>query len=66
MSAPRKKDKISVEYREKHYPEYGERRERNEQLIRDYINDMSIVEMVGKYKISWQRITQILKKYRRN
>lgn len=66
MGTSRKKAQISIEYREQHYPEYGEKRERNEELVRNYLDDMSIVEMVGKYKISWQRITQILKKYRGN
>jgi len=59
---PRKKEHIAIENRLEHYE--GEKIERNEDIVRDFLNDIPIVDMIGKYKISYTRIVKILKGYR--
>ena len=59
---PRKKENIAVENRLEHWE--GEKTARNEDIVRDYLNDMPLVDMIAKYRISYQMINKIVKKYR--
>lgn len=59
---PRKKEHIAIENRLEHWE--GEKRERNENIVRDYLNDIPMVDIISKYKISYQMINKIIKKYR--
>lgn len=52
------------QYYDKHAKTFHEKRERNEQIVRDYLNDMPITDLVVKYRISSSRIYEILRRYR--
>ena len=60
----RNKEHISVANKLHHYPQFGEKRERNENIVRDYLKDVPMVEMVIKYRVTPQRIKEIVDKYR--
>lgn len=64
MPKKRNKSNISVANRLQHYPHLDEKRERNEQIVRDYLNDVPIVDMVAKYRITPSRIYKIVDGYR--
>ena len=74
MAEPRRKENISVANRlgyfddhikyDKHAKTFNEKRERNEEVVRDYLNDMAMADMVAKYRISSSRIYEILERYR--
>ena len=59
---PRKKEHIAIENRLEHWD--GEKIERNENVVRDFLNDVPIVDMIAKHRISYNRIRQILEKYK--
>ena len=59
---PRNKEHIAIENRLEHYDD--EKRERNEDIVRDFLNDVPMVDMIAKYRISYQMINRIIKKYK--
>lgn len=59
---PRNKEHIAIENRLDHHED--EKRERNENVVRDFLNDIPIVDMIAKHRISYNRIKQILEKYK--